>query len=146
MLAAQAIKAGDGDLYIAGGMESMSNAAYLLTKARTGYRMGDAPMVDSVVSDGLWCAFEHVHMGEEAEVVADMYHVSRDEQDQFAYQSHMKAHAATEAGLFRTDGAGGGAGEEGYPRLWTATRPYALIPVSKRWPSCRRPFASRVEP
>ena len=103
MLAAQAIKAGDGDLYIAGGMESMSNAPYLLTKARTGYRMGDAPMVDSVVNDGLWCAFEHIHMGEEAEVVADMYHVSREDQDQFAYQSHMKANAATEAGLFRDE-------------------------------------------
>jgi acetyl-CoA C-acetyltransferase len=103
MLAAQAIKAGDGDLFIAGGMESMSNAPYLLPKARTGYRMGDATMVDSVVHDGLWCAFEDVHMGEEAEVVAEMYHVSRAEQDQFAYQSHMKAQAATEAGHFRDE-------------------------------------------
>jgi acetyl-CoA C-acetyltransferase len=103
MLAAQAIKAGDGDLYIAGGMESMSNAPYLLTRARTGYRMGDAPMIDAVVHDGLWCAFENVHMGEEAEVVADMYHVTREEQDQFAYRSHMKAQAATEAGRFRDE-------------------------------------------
>ena len=103
MLAAQAIKAGDGDLYVAGGMESMSNAPYLLPKARTGLRMGDATLVDAVVRDGLWCAFEGVHMGEEAEVVAEMYSVSRQEQDQFAYSSHMKAHEATEAGRFRDE-------------------------------------------
>lgn len=103
MLAAQAIKAGDGDLYVAGGMESMSNAPYLLPKARTGFRMGDATAVDSVVCDGLWCAFEDVHMGEEAEVIADKYHVAREAQDQFAYQSHMKAHDATEAGRFQDE-------------------------------------------
>ncbi len=103
MLAAQAIKAGDGDLFVAGGMESMSNAPYLLTKARTGYRMGDATMVDAVVHDGLWCAFENVHMGEEAEIIAEAYHVTREEQDQLAYQSQMKAQAATEAGRFRDE-------------------------------------------
>jgi acetyl-CoA C-acetyltransferase len=103
MLAAQAIKAGDGDLYIAGGMESMSNAPYLLPKARTGYRMGNGELVDSVVHDGLWCAFEDVHMGEEAEVVAEKYQISREAQDQFAYQSHMKASEATEAGRFRDE-------------------------------------------
>ena len=103
MLAAQAIKAGDGELFVAGGMESMSNAPYLLPKARTGYRMGNAEMVDSVVLDGLWCAFEGVHMGEEAEIVADAYSITRDAQDQFAYQSHMKAHAATEAGRFHDE-------------------------------------------
>jgi acetyl-CoA C-acetyltransferase len=103
MLAAQAIKAGDGDLYVAGGMESMSNAPYLLTKARTGYRMGDATMIDAVVHDGLWCAVEHVHMGEEAEIVAEAYNVTREEQDDLAYHSHMKAQAATEAGRFRDE-------------------------------------------
>jgi acetyl-CoA C-acetyltransferase len=103
MLAAQAIKAGDGDLFVAGGMESMSNAPYLLTKARTGYRMGDATMIDAVVHDGLWCAMEHVHMGEEAEIVADAYQVTREEQDELAYHSHMKAQAATEAGRFRDE-------------------------------------------
>ncbi len=100
MLAAQAIKAGDGQLFVAGGMESMSNAPYLLPKARTGYRMGDGTLVDSVVRDGLWCAFEDVHMGEEAEIIAEQYGISREAQDQFAYQSHMKAHAATESGRF----------------------------------------------
>jgi acetyl-CoA C-acetyltransferase len=103
MLAAQAIKAADGELYIAGGMESMSNAPYLLTKARTGYRMGNAEMIDAVVQDGLWCAFEHVHMGEEAEIVAEAYHVTRREQDELAYRSHMNAQAATEAGRFREE-------------------------------------------
>ncbi|MFI4951396.1 MAG: thiolase family protein, partial [Caulobacterales bacterium] len=97
------IKAGDGDLFVAGGMESMSNAPYLLPKARTGLRMGDATLVDSVVHDGLWCAFEDVHMGEEAEIVAEAYHVTRDEQDRLAYQSQMKGQAATEAGRFRDE-------------------------------------------
>ncbi len=103
MLAAQAIKAGDGDLYIAGGMESMSNAPYLLPKARTGFRMGDAAAVDSVVHDGLWCAIEHVHMGEEAEIIAERYDISREAQDEFAYHSHMRAQEATEAGRFRDE-------------------------------------------
>src|SRR5437870_11908943 len=71
MLAAQAIRAGDAQAFVAGGMESMSNAPYLLTQARTGYRLGDAKMIDAVVHDGLWCAFEDVHMGIEAEVIAD---------------------------------------------------------------------------
>jgi acetyl-CoA C-acetyltransferase len=103
MLASQAIKAGDGNLYIAGGMESMSNAPYLLPKGRTGYRMGNGEIVDSVVNDGLWCAFENVHMGEEAEIIADKFDISREAQDQFAYESHMKAQAATEAGRFRDE-------------------------------------------
>ena len=103
MLAAQAIKAGDGELFVAGGMESMSNAPYLLSKARTGYRMGDATMIDSVVHDGLWCAVEHVHMGEEAEIVAEVYGVTRQEQDDLAYNSHRKAQEATEAGRFRDE-------------------------------------------
>jgi acetyl-CoA C-acetyltransferase len=84
-------------------MESMSNAPYLLPKARTGYRMGDATMVDSVVHDGLWCAVENVHMGEEAEIVAEAYGVTREEQDELAYNSHRKAQAATEAGRFRDE-------------------------------------------
>ncbi len=100
MLAAQAIKAGDGDLFIAGGMESMSNAPYLLPNARTGLRMGDGTVQDAVVHDGLWCAFEHVHMGEEAEIIADKFGITREAQDQFAYASHRKAHEASEAGRF----------------------------------------------
>ncbi|HEY7341469.1 MAG TPA: acetyl-CoA C-acyltransferase, partial [Ktedonobacterales bacterium] len=100
MLASQAIKAGDGNLYIAGGMESMSNAPYLLPKGRTGYRMGNGEIIDAVVNDGLWCAFEHIHMGEEAEIIADKFDISREAQDRLAYESHMKAQAATESGRF----------------------------------------------
>src|ERR1700693_5738283 len=66
MLAAQAIRAGDAQVFVAGGMESMSNAPYLLARARTGYRMGDSKLIDVVVHDGLWCAFENIHMGNEA--------------------------------------------------------------------------------
>ena len=82
----------------------MSNAPYLLPKARTGYRMGDGEVVDAVVNDGLWCAFEHVHMGEEAEIVADKRTASRARRRiELAYESHMKAQAATEAGRFKRE-------------------------------------------
>ncbi|MBA2395638.1 MAG: acetyl-CoA C-acetyltransferase [Ktedonobacteraceae bacterium] len=103
MLAAQAIRAGDAQAFVAGGMESMSNAPYLLPKARTGYRMGDGKIVDSVVHDGLWCAFEDIHMGEEAEVIAEKFGVTREEQDRFSLQSHQKAAAATAAGRFKEE-------------------------------------------
>ncbi|HKD76224.1 MAG TPA: acetyl-CoA C-acetyltransferase [Ktedonobacterales bacterium] len=100
MLAAQSIRAGDQDLVVAGGMESMSNAPYLLPKARTGYRFGAGEIIDAVQYDGLWCAFEQCAMGDEAEIIAEKYQISRAEQDRFAYESHMKAAAATEAGRF----------------------------------------------
>ena len=103
MLAAQAIKAGDAQAFVAGGMESMSNAPYLLTKARTGYRMGDGTLVDSVVQDGLWCAFECIHMGNEAEIIAEKFSVTREEQDRFALQSQQRAAAATAAGRFKEE-------------------------------------------
>jgi acetyl-CoA C-acetyltransferase len=103
MTAAQAIKAGDGDLFVAGGMESMSNAPYLLLNARTGLRMGDGTVFDAVVHDGLWCAFEHIHMGEEAEIIADKFEITREAQDQLSYGSHMKAQEATESGRFRDE-------------------------------------------
>ena len=103
MLAAQAIRAGDAQAFVAGGMESMSNAPYLLPQARTGYRMGDGKIIDSVVHDGLWCAFEDIHMGEEAEIIADKFGVTREEQDQYALQSHQKAAAATASGRFKDE-------------------------------------------
>jgi acetyl-CoA C-acetyltransferase len=103
MLAAQAIRAGDALAFVAGGMESMSNTPYLLPKARTGYRMGDGKLVDSVVHDGLWCAFENIHMGNEAEIIADKFGVSREEQDRFSLQSHQHAAAATTAGRFKEE-------------------------------------------
>jgi acetyl-CoA C-acetyltransferase len=95
MLAAQGIATGDVDVAVAGGMESMSNAPYLLPRMREGLRMGNGAVVDSVINDGLWCAFENCHMGMSGEVVADAYTVSRAEQDAYAAESHRKAAHAT---------------------------------------------------
>lgn len=103
MLAAQAIRAGDEQAFVAGGMESMSNAPYLLAKARTGYRMGNGEIIDAVVHDGLWCAFENIHMGREAEIIAEKFGVTREEQDRFSLQSHQRAAEATAAGRFKEE-------------------------------------------
>lgn len=100
MLAAQGIATGDIEVAVAGGMESMSNCPYLMPKAREGARMGNAALVDSMIHDGLWCAFENYHMGNAGEVVAEQYHVSRDEQDAYAVRSHQKAARATGDGAF----------------------------------------------
>ena len=100
MLADQGIKAGDIDIAVAGGMESMSNAPYLLPRVRDGLRMGNGEVVDSMINDGLWCAFEHCHMGNSGEVVAEHYQVGRAAQDDYAARSHQKAARATEAGAF----------------------------------------------
>jgi acetyl-CoA C-acetyltransferase len=97
------IRAGDADIVVAGGMESMSNAPYLLPKARTGYRLGDGTLMDAVVQDGLWCAFEDHHMGNSAEFIADQFDVSRQEMDELALKSHQKAIAAIEAGKFEAE-------------------------------------------
>jgi len=103
MLAAAEIRAGDAELVIAGGMESMNGAPYLLPGARFGYRLGNAEMKDSTVSDGLWCALEDCHMGTHAERVAISEHVSREDQDAFALASHQKAIAAMDAGRFAAE-------------------------------------------
>ena len=91
MLAAQGIRAGDIDIAVAGGMESMSNCPYLLPRVREGLRMGNGELVDSMINDGLWCAFEQCHMGNAGEVVAEHYHVGRAAQDAYAARSHQKA-------------------------------------------------------
>jgi len=103
MLAAQGIATGDIDIAVAGGMESMSNAPYLLPRAREGLRMGDAELVDSMIHDGLWCAFEHCHMGNAGEFVAGEYGVSRQAQDEFAACSHQKAARAAAEGRFQDE-------------------------------------------
>jgi acetyl-CoA C-acetyltransferase len=100
MLAAQGIAVGDIGIAVAGGMESMSHCPYLLPRAREGLRMGNAELVDSMIHDGLWCAFEDYHMGNAGEVVAECYHVGREAQDEFAVRSHEKAAFATERGWF----------------------------------------------
>ena len=103
MMATQAVRLGDSEMVVAGGMESMSNAPYLIPKAREGYRLGNGELIDSMIHDGLWCAFENYHMGCTGEVVADEYKVSRAEQDEFATNSHRKAAAATKAGRFKDE-------------------------------------------
>src|SRR5207244_3168061 len=103
MLAAQAIKAGDADLIVAGGMESMSRTPYLLFGARAGWKYGDQKAVDAVIHDGLWCAFECWHMGEAADHIAAKCNVSRSEQDRFAAQSQQRAAAAWENGAFKAE-------------------------------------------
>lgn len=100
MLAAQAIRAGDGDCILAGGMESMTNAPYLVPQARAGMRLGNAQLVDSMVNDGLWDIYNDFHMGMTGEMVHRKYEISREEQDEFAVNSHKKAAAAEAAGLF----------------------------------------------
>jgi acetyl-CoA C-acetyltransferase len=103
MLAAQSIRAGDQSCVVAGGQESMSNAPFLLYGAREGFKFGDQKLVDAMVKDGLWCAFESVHMGKHAELTAEKSEISREEQDEFALGSHQKAVAAIEAGKFRPE-------------------------------------------
>jgi acetyl-CoA C-acetyltransferase len=100
MLAAAEIRAGDAEIAVAGGMESMNGAPYLLPGARFGYRLGNGELVDATVHDGLWCAIEDCHMGTHAERVAIKDHVSRADQDAFALASHQKAIAAIDAGRF----------------------------------------------
>lgn len=99
-LAAQAIKLGDAEVIVAGGMESMSGAPYLLPKGRWGYRMGHGELVDSMLNDGLWCHLADCHMGITAENLAEMYEITRDDMDQFAAQSQQRAARAMEGGVF----------------------------------------------
>ena len=103
MLAASEISAGQAGLIIAGGMESMSNAPYLVPQARTGYRLGHGQLVDEMVHDGLWCAFKNWHMGSAAEFIARKFSITREQQDEFAVESHRKAIAAMDAGEFKAE-------------------------------------------
>jgi acetyl-CoA C-acetyltransferase len=103
MLAQQGIATGDVDIVVAGGMESMSNCPYLLTKIREGLRMGDGTMVDSMIHDGLWDSFNNVHMGLAGEHVSETYKVTRAEQDQYSVDSHRKAAQATKDGWFKDE-------------------------------------------
>ena len=102
-LAAQAIMAGDAEVVVAGGMESMSNAPYLLPQGRKGFRMGDSVVVDSMVKDGLWCACENYHMGITGENVAEKHSITREMQDAYALESHRRASAAWREGRFEAE-------------------------------------------
>jgi acetyl-CoA C-acetyltransferase len=103
MLAAQGIVAGDIEIAVAGGMESMSNAPYLVPRIREGLRMGNGQLVDSMINDGLWCAFDNCHMGMAGETVAEKFAVGRTEQDTYAAESHRKAAQATREGWFKDE-------------------------------------------
>jgi acetyl-CoA C-acetyltransferase len=103
MLAAQGIATGDLDVAVAGGMESMSNCPYLMTKVREGLRMGDANIIDSMIHDGLWDSFNNIHMGLTGEHVAETYKVTREQQDGYAAESHRKAAHATKQGWFKDE-------------------------------------------
>ena len=98
-LAAQGVMLGETEIVVAGGMESMSNCPYLMKGARTGFRLGHGELLDSMIADGLWDVYENFHMGMTAELVAEKYGITRQEQDQFAYESHRKAVNATKSGL-----------------------------------------------
>jgi acetyl-CoA C-acetyltransferase len=103
MLAAQAIMVGDAEVIVAGGMESMSNAPYLLTKARTGYRLGSGELVDSMIHDGLWDVYNQFHMGAAGELCARTLKISREEQDEFAATSYQRAQKAQAEEAFRRE-------------------------------------------
>ena len=103
MVAANGIKAGEADVFVAGGMESMSNAPYLLPKARAGLRYGDAALKDAILHDGLWCAFQDWPMGNAAEFIAKQFEITREEMDEFALRSHQRAAEATINGRFSTE-------------------------------------------
>lgn len=101
-LAAQAVRLGESEIVVAGGMESMTNCPYLLPQARSGYRIGDQKVVDSMIHDGLWDAYENFHMGMTGELVAEKYAITREEQDRFAFESHQKAVAARKSCFFES--------------------------------------------
>jgi len=103
MLAAQAIRCGDANVVVAGGMESMSRAPYLVENARFGYRMGDGRLIDAMIRDGLWDVYEDVHMGVCAELLVEKYGIDRNEQDRFALESHRKAIRAIDEGRFENE-------------------------------------------
>lgn len=103
MLAADMIKAEFGEIFVAGGMENMSLGPYLLSRARTGYRLGNAEILDATVLDGLWCSFTDQHMGNSAEWIANEYGLTREELDEYSLKSHQKAVAAIDAGKFKEE-------------------------------------------
>jgi acetyl-CoA C-acetyltransferase len=102
-VAADAIKAGSAETIVAGGMESMSNAPYVVRELRWGSKMSDVKLVDAMVYDGLWDVYSNFHMGMTGEIVADRYNVTREDMDRFSYESHMKANRATQDGKFKAE-------------------------------------------
>ncbi|OGV99227.1 MAG: acetyl-CoA acetyltransferase [Nitrospinae bacterium RIFCSPLOWO2_02_FULL_39_110] len=137
MLASQSIALGDAEIIVAGGMESMSRAPYLMEKARFGYRMGDGNIIDSMIKDGLWDVYNNIHMGSCAEVVAERYNISRDELDRYALQSYQRAIEAQKKGYFTdeivsiTNSAGQGITADEEPARHNLSKLKTLSPVFK---------------
>ncbi len=135
-LGAQAIQTGNAEIVVAGGMESMSNTPYLLPQARQGFRLGNATAVDSMIHDGLWDAYNDYHMGITGENVATKHSIRREEQDEFALNSHRKAAAAWAEGRFDAEvipvSVPASESAEPHPTRCRGTSPFAKMPVSKR--------------
>ena len=147
MLAAQGIATGDIDIAVAGGMESMSNCPYMMTRAREGFRLGHAEILDSMIHDGLWCSLENWHMGLACEAVADRYAVSREDQDAFAAASHHKrrrrrrsASAGSRTRSCRSRFRSAGGTRSG----WSTTSRCGPTPASRRSARCVPPSRKRV--
>ena len=134
-LGAQSIQTGNAEIIVAGGMESMTNAPYLLPQARSGFRMGNAVAVDSMVNDGLWDVYNDFHMGHTAELVAEKYGISREDQDCFALLSHQKAAAAWREGRYAPRSC-----RLKFPRRRRASRQYCSSAMS---PSGKTPASKR---
>lgn len=138
-LATQAIRCGDAEVVIAGGQENMSLSPYVMPSARSGQRMGHGQLIDSMISDGLWDAFNDYHMGITAENLVDKFDISREQQDAFAAESQRKAIAAIEAGRFKDEITPIVLAQKKASRKWsTVTNSRALTPRPSRWPNCAR--------
>jgi acetyl-CoA C-acetyltransferase len=145
MLAAQSIKAGDNEVVVAGGQESMSNAPHYVYGMRAGVKLGDQKLVDGMIKDGLWCSFCDVHMGGHAEYTARKAGITREQQDEFAVASHRKAVAAMEQGKFRDEiVAVQIPGRKGPTTIDTPTKVRARTPRWNRWRSCAPRSAVRA--
>jgi len=142
-LAAQAVQTENAEIVVAGGMESMTNAPYLLPQARAGYRLGNGTLVDSMIHDGLWEIYNGFHMGVGAEKIAAKYGIGREEQDAFAAESHRRAAAATAQGFFREEILPVEIPRPGKaaPRASSMTmNPFVPRPRPKFSPALNRPF------
>lgn len=136
-LAAQAIRCGDAEVVIAGGQENMSLAPYVMPSARTGQRMGHGQLIDSMITDGLWDAFNDYHMGITAENLVDTYSLSREQQDAFAAESQRKAVAAIEAGRFDDEITPIVLPQKRVsPKCLRVTNSHARTPPRNPWPNC----------
>jgi acetyl-CoA C-acetyltransferase len=137
MLGTAMIRNGDADAIVAGGMESMNRCPYLLLQARTGYRLGHGELLDSCVSDGLWCSFEHHHMGNSAEWIASEFGLTRQELDSFARDSHRKAVAAIDSGKFEAEIVPYPIPQrKGPPLLFSQDECPGATPTLKHWVGC----------